>query len=65
METERETLPDNGDEVISGQMEIVTLFEQSIIFVDQVFNVITYHRRLNILDTLIDNSKGKGNFERT
>ena len=46
-------------------MEIVTLFEQSIIFVDQVFNVITYHRRLNILDTLIDNSKGKGNFERT
>ena len=65
METERETLPDNGDEAILGQMEIVTLFEQSIIFVDQVFNVITYHRRLNILDTLIDNSKGKGNFERT
>ena len=65
METEWETLPDNGDEAISGQMEIATLFEQSIILVGQVFNVITYHRWLNILDTLIDNSKGKGNFERT
>ena len=65
METERETLPDNGDEAISGQMEIATLFEQSIILVGQVFNVITYQRRLNILDTLIDNSKEKGNFERT
>ena len=37
-------------------MEIATLFEQSILLISQVFNPITYHRRLNILNTLIDNS---------
>ena len=45
----------------SCSMEIATLFEQSILLISQVFNAITYHRRLNILNTLIDNSiKVKG-----
>ena len=55
MEAEREALPDD-DEAISGHMEIATLFEQSILLISQAFNAITYHRRLNILNTLIDNS---------
>ena len=36
-------------------MEIATLFEQSILLKVQAFNAITYQRRLNILNTLIDN----------
>ena len=55
MEAEREALPDD-DEAISGHMEIATLFEQSILLISQAFNATTYHRRLNILNTLIDNS---------
>ena len=55
MEAEREALPDD-DEAISGHMEIATLFEQSILLISQAFNAMTYHRRLNILNTLIDNS---------
>ena len=46
-------------------MEIATLFEQSILQKVQAFNAITYQRRLNILNTLIDNSIKTGNFERT
>ena len=67
MEAEREALPDNDDETTSGQMEIANSFEQSILLLGQPFNAITYHRRLNILNTLTDNSiiKSKGNFERT
>ena len=57
MEAEREALPDsNNDEATSGHMEIATLFEQSILLIGQAFNAVTYYRRLNILDTLIDNS---------
>ena len=37
-------------------MDIATFFEQSILLIGQTFNGITYHRRLNILNTLIDNS---------
>ena len=57
----------NDDETTSGQMEIANSFEQSILLLGQSFNAITYHRRLNILNTLTDNSiiKSKGNFERT
>ena len=55
MEAEREALSDD-DEAISGHMEIATLFEQSILLISQAFNAITYHRRLNILNILIDNS---------
>ena len=55
MEAEREALADD-DEATSGHMEIATLFEQSILLIGQAFNAITYHRRLNILNTIIDNS---------
>ena len=56
MEVEREALPDNDDEATSGHMEIATLFEQNILLIGQAFNAITYHRQLNILNRLIDNS---------
>ena len=56
MESEWEALPDNDDEATSGQLEIATLFEQSIILRGQAFNAVTYHRHLNILNALIDNS---------
>ena len=56
MEAEREALPDNDGEATSGHMEIATLFEQSILLIGQAFNAITYYRRLNILNTLTDNS---------
>ena len=60
MQAEREALPDNDDKATSGYMEIAILFEESILLIGQAFIVITYHRRLNILNTLIDNSiKGK------
>ena len=55
MEAEREALADD-DEATSGHMEMATLFEQSILLIGQAFNAITYHRRLNILNTIIDNS---------
>ena len=56
MEAERETLPDNDDEANSGHMGIATLFERGILLICQAFNAITYHRSLDILNTLIDNS---------
>ena len=56
MKVERESLPDNDDEAASGHMEIATLLEQSILLIDQTFNSITYHRRVNILNVLIGNS---------
>ena len=62
MQAEREALPGNDDETTAGHMEIATLFEQSILLIGQAFNAITYHRRLNILNTLIDNSIKKGKF---
>ena len=56
MKAEQETFSDYDDEATSGHMEIATLFEQSILLLGQAFNAITYRRRLNILNTLIDNS---------
>ena len=56
MEAEREALPDIGDVATSGHMNITTLFEQNILLIGQALNAITYHRRLNILNTLIDNT---------
>ena len=56
MEAEWETLPDNDEEATSSHMEIATLFEQSILLICQTFNAITCHRKLNILNTLIDNA---------
>ena len=56
MKAEQETFSDDDDEATSGHMEIATLFEQSILLLGQAFNAITYRRRLNILNTLIDNS---------
>ena len=56
LEAERQGHPHNDDEATSGHMEIATLFEQSIQLIGQGFNVITYHRWLNLLNTLIDNS---------
>ena len=55
MEAEREALPENDDETTSGHME-ATLFEHSILLIGQAVNVIKNHRRLNILNTLIDSS---------
>lgn len=55
MEAEREALPENDDETTSVHME-ATLFEHSILLIGQAVNVITNHRRLNILNTLIDSS---------
>ena len=54
MEVEREALTDNDDEATSCHMEIVTLLEQSVLLIDQVFNAMTYHRRLNIVNTFIN-----------
>ena len=56
MKAEQETFPDDDDEATSGHMEIATLFEQSILLLGQAFNAITYHRRLNNLNTLMYNS---------
>ena len=56
METEHEAHPDNDHEATSGHMESAILFEQSILLIGHAFNAIKYHRRLNILNTLIENS---------
>ena len=56
MKAEQETFSDDDDEATSGHMEIATLFEQSILLLGQAFNAIIHRRRLNILNTLIDNS---------
>lgn len=54
MEAEREALTDNDDEATSGHMEIVTLLEQSVLLIDQVFIAKTYYKRLNIVNTFIN-----------
>ena len=55
MEEERELIsPD--DEASDGHQEIASLFEQTILLVGQAFNSVAYQRRLNVLNTLIDNS---------
>ena len=55
MEEERELVsPD--DEASDGHQEIARLFELTILLVDQVFNSVACQRRLNVLNTLIDNS---------
>ena len=55
MKEERELIsPD--DDALDGHQEIASLFEQTILFVDQVFSSVAYQRRLNILRTLIDNN---------
>ena len=55
MEEERELIsPD--DEASDGHQEIASLFEQTVLLVGQAFNSVAYQRRLNVLNTLIDNS---------
>ena len=55
VEEERELIsPD--DEASDGHQEIASLFEQTILLVGQAFNSVAYQRRLNVLNTLIDNS---------
>ena len=55
MEEEMELIsPD--DEAPDGHQEIASLFEQTILLVGQAFNSVTYQRRINVLNTLRDNS---------
>ena len=55
MEQERELIaPD--DEAADGHQEIVSLFEQTILLVGQGLNSVAYQRRLNVLNTLIENN---------
>ena len=44
------------DEALDGHQEMASLFEQTILLVGQVFNSLAYQRRLNVLNTLIDNN---------
>lgn len=44
MEAEREIILEDNDEVFSGYTEIRGLFEQTILHIDQTFNLITYQR---------------------
>ena len=44
------------DEALGGHQEMASLFEQTILLVGQVFNSLAYQRRLNVLNTLIDNN---------
>ena len=44
------------DEALDGHQEKASLFEQTILLVGQVFNSLAYQRRLNVLNTLIDNN---------
>ena len=54
-EEERESIaPD--DETADGHQEIASLSEQTILLVSQVFNPVAYQRRLNVLNTLIENN---------
>ena len=56
MEAEREILLDDNDKAVSGHTEITGLFEQTKLLIGQMFNTITYQKRLDVLNTLIDNS---------
>lgn len=53
MEAEREILLEDNDKAVSGHTEITGLFEQTKLL---MFNTITYQKRLDVLNTLIDNS---------
>ena len=59
IEAEQEILLEDDGEAISGHMQITGSFEQTILPIGQALNSITYQRRLNVLNTLINN------FERT
>ena len=55
MEEETESIaPD--DEAADGNQEIASLFEQTVLLVGQVFNLVAYQRRFNVLNTLIENN---------
>ena len=55
MEEERELIaPD--DEAADGHQEIASLFEHTVLLVGQVFNSVAYQRRLNVINTLIENN---------
>ena len=55
MEQERELIaPD--DEAADGHQEMVSLFEQRILLAGQGLNSVAYQRRLNVLNTLIENN---------
>lgn len=56
MKTEQGALSDNDDKATSIHTETVILFEQRILLIGQACNAITYHRQLNILNTLIESS---------
>ena len=55
MEEERELIA-LDDEASDGHQGMASLFEQTILLVGQVFNSLAYQRRLNVLNTLIDNN---------
>ena len=44
------------DDALDGHQEIASLFEQTVLLVDQAFRSVAYQRRLNVLNTLIDNN---------
>ena len=54
MEEERELIP--AEQVKgSGMIMISRIFDQAVLLVGQVYNLVVYQRRLNILSALIDN----------
>ena len=55
IEEERELISSDG-EASDGHQEIASLFEQTILLVGHVFNSVVYQRRLNVLNTLIENN---------
>ena len=55
IEEERELIS-SDDEASDGHQEIASLFEQTILLVGHVFNSVVYQRRLNVLNTLIENN---------
>ena len=44
------------DDALDGHQEVASLFEQTVLLVDQAFRSVAYQRRLNVLNTLIDNN---------
>ena len=42
-----------------------TFFDQMVLLIRQVFNSLTYHRRKNVLSTLVDNKVRVKNHEKT
>ena len=56
MKTKQEILQEDDDKVDSGHMEIAGWFEQTIPLIGHAFNAITNQLRLNVLNTLMDNS---------